>query len=57
MEQEQSQQVPSQEQVNFLKGFLDFLVDEGNKEIIHEALKPLEQKLDELLEYPKQGGD
>ena len=57
MEQEQSQQVPSQEQLNFLKGFLDFLVDEGNKEIIREELKLLEKKIDEHLEYPKQGGE
>ena len=62
MEQEQSQQVPSQEQLNFLKSFLDFSVEERKKDRqelqkIRELLKLLEKQVDELLEYPKQGGE
>ena len=55
MEQEQSQQELSQEQLNFLKAFLDFSVEERNKDRqelkkIRELLKLLEKQVDELLE-------
>ena len=60
MEQEQSQQVLSQEQVNFLKDFLDLLVEDRKSDRqelqkLKEHLKLLEKQVDELLE--KQGGD
>ena len=52
MEQEQSQQEPSQEQLNLLKSFIDVLVEEGNKD--RQEIQKIREQL-KLLE--KQGGD
>ena len=61
MDQEQSQQEPSQEKQNPFKSFIDFLAEDrksDRQEIqkMREKIKLIEKNLDEL-EHPKQGGE